>query len=115
MAEGGTLCQLKCLIKRTNIPAKPKDNVNAAEKFFQVVVIGHIISAALHHFNMDSVEDIPSSVEFTQICSETSVTSQAVLFHAALLNMAKTFFNITSFDNTERKIKLEHMLKRFFL
>ena len=35
MSEGGTLCQLKHLINRTDIPEKPKQNVHAAEDFLK--------------------------------------------------------------------------------
>ena len=34
MAEGATLCQLKCLINQSNVPAKPKQNAHASEEFF---------------------------------------------------------------------------------
>ena len=86
VAEGGTLCQLKCLINRTNVPAKLTHNVNAAEEFIHVVVTSHFIAAALHHFKMDSVEDLPSSAELDQIHSPDS---QKKLFHTSLIGMVK--------------------------
>ena len=52
MGEGGTLCQLRFLINRTNVPSVPSKphNVNAAEEFFETVVLSHFIAATLHHF-----------------------------------------------------------------
>ena len=39
----GTLQQLQSLINRSNVPVKPKNNVNAAEDFIQVNVKIHLI------------------------------------------------------------------------
>ena len=64
---GGTLCQLKHLINTTNIPEKPKRNVHATE---ELVVIGHFIAAALHHFKMNTIQDSPSSTFLDHYVSE---------------------------------------------
>lgn len=39
----GTLQQLQSLINRSNVPVKPKNNVNAAEDFLQVNVKIYLI------------------------------------------------------------------------
>ena len=55
--EGGTLYQLKNLINRTNLPTKPKNNVNATKDILTVVRIGHVIAAAIEHFHLDGMND----------------------------------------------------------
>ena len=90
--DAGTLAQLKSLINRTNVPKKPKVNVNAAEDFLkksqfsmisfnlmcsywynsnyiimlifiQIVMEGHIIAATLKHFKMENCEsDLPATL-----------------------------------------------------
>ena len=47
MAEGGTLLQLQYLINRSNVPSKVKKDVNAAQDFFETVVIAHVVAAAM--------------------------------------------------------------------
>lgn len=66
----GTLHQLRNLIHRTNVPPKkPSKDANASEDFLHIVMVGHIIAAAMSHFGL-SMEDtalppctIPQDVE----------------------------------------------------
>lgn len=59
--ERGTLFQLRNLINRRNVTSKPKSDVNATEDFFELVVTGYIIAAAMSHLKMQSQEGIPDS------------------------------------------------------
>ena len=103
MGEGGTLCQLRFLINRTNVPSKPKNNVNAAEEFFETVVVSHFIAAALHHFKMSGTMESPSSTVLSQIEQEKNKETKQKLFHSAIAGMVKTYINITPFECKEHK------------
>ena len=92
-ADKGTLQQLKHLINRTNVPARPKKNMNAAEDFMQVVVIGHVAALAMRHFTMTTVNDKPKHSKVSW-CHESQKES---FFQQALMNMLRphmTLFKI---------------------
>jgi len=44
--DKGSLFQLKNSINRTNVPTDPKNNMNAAEAFFEDALASHILAAA---------------------------------------------------------------------
>jgi len=50
-----TLVQLKHVLNRTNLPAKPKSDPNACEDFLEVVSIAHIIGACMEILGMKSI------------------------------------------------------------
>ncbi len=58
----GTLYQLRNLIYRRNVIKKPMDNLDACEDFIVLVKGAHILSAAMTIFNMNSLDDRPSTV-----------------------------------------------------
>lgn len=58
--EMGTLYQLRNLINRRNVKTSCKDDMNACEDFFGLVVAAHILVAAMDFLKMSSVDDIPS-------------------------------------------------------
>lgn len=58
--DRGTLYQLRNLINRRNVTATCKNNVNACEEFFELVVTGHVVSAAMKILGMTSIKDVPS-------------------------------------------------------
>ena len=103
MAEGGTLCQLRYLINQTNVPMKPKDNVNAAEEFFETVVISHIIAAALHYFKMDDTSAVPKSDDLSKIEQTRDIPGKQKLFYLTMQNMIERYINITPFSMPEVK------------
>lgn len=55
----GTLAQLKNLLNRSSVPCSPKKDVHATEDFLQVVLEGHVLSAALEHFGQESLSVCP--------------------------------------------------------
>ena len=57
--EKGTLFQLRNVINRRNVSSKPKAEVNAAEDFFEIAVIGYVISSTMSYLQMSSLEDVP--------------------------------------------------------
>ena len=44
------------------MPKKVKDNVSAAQDFYSLVTDTHIVSAALHHFRMPSLDAEPTGI-----------------------------------------------------
>ena len=60
-SEPGTLFQLKKRIGHTTVGKKPKSNFDACEDFLEVVIEGHILTAALEVLEMQNIEDEPSA------------------------------------------------------
>jgi len=60
-SEPGALFQLKNRISRTTVGKKPKSNFDACEDFLEVVIVGHILAAALEVLGMQNREDKPSA------------------------------------------------------
>ena len=58
-AEHGTLYQLRNLTDRRNVVKKPKADFNACDDFFQLVVICHVLAAAMEVLRMNSITDTP--------------------------------------------------------
>ena len=59
VTDGGTLCQLQCLIRRHNITKDVSKQMNELEDFFKSVGRAHIIAATLHFFDMDATDEEP--------------------------------------------------------
>ena len=59
--ERGTLYQLRNLINRRNVIRKVKNDMNACEDFFELVVTGYVIACAMELLGMSSVDAVPSS------------------------------------------------------
>ena len=58
--EGGTLLQLRNLINRRNISSDISGKFNAAIDFFELVVTGYILAAAMHYFQLSSLKGTPT-------------------------------------------------------
>ena len=58
--DGETMHQLRNLINRRNIPATPKNDVNACEDFLSVIGIAHILAATLEVMGLESMESTNS-------------------------------------------------------
>lgn len=105
--EKGTLAQLQSLINRRNLPADPKQNVNAVEDFIQVLLAqhvgahavfscktaltlllqvitkGNVVAATLEHFGMESItaQLPPQAVsDLVQASTATRKSITTVLF-----------------------------------
>ena len=59
--ERGTLYQLGNLINRRNVIKNVKNDMNACEDFFEVVVTGHVIACAMELLGMSSIDEVPST------------------------------------------------------
>ena len=58
--ERGTLYQLRNLINRRNVSSLCKDDFNACEDFFELVVSGHVLVAVMNFLGMSSLDGMPS-------------------------------------------------------
>ena len=96
--DKGTLRQLKHLINRTNVPQKPKNNMNAADDFIHLVLIGHVIAAALTHFGMKSLDDVPTHEDLKKIDEQSNHMAEQKCFHQALINMLRPHINLFTID-----------------
>ena len=59
--ERGTLFQLRNAINRQNVTQYCKNDVNASEDFFELVVKGHMLVAVMDTLGMSATDDAPSS------------------------------------------------------
>ena len=59
--ERGTLYQLRNLINRRNVIRKVKNDMNACEDFFELIVTGYVIACAMELLGMSSVDGVPTS------------------------------------------------------
>ena len=66
--DGGTLYQLRNLIKRRNVVKKHMDDLAACEDFAITVVEVHIVSAAMVIFDMKTADDSPCEKFFPTGC-----------------------------------------------
>ena len=78
----GTLLQLKHVLNRTNLPSKPKSDLNACEDFLEVVTFAHIIAACMEVLEMQSIDSepdptiVPSDLKFKDKNKKEEVLSQ---------------------------------------
>ena len=59
--EGGTLLQIRNLVNQRNISADISGKFNAAIDFFELVLTGYVLAAALHYFCLSSLKGIPAN------------------------------------------------------
>ncbi len=58
--DHGSMFQLCNLVNRSNVKSVPKDNVNACEDFFCLLVTSHILVVAMELLGMESLDDEPN-------------------------------------------------------
>lgn len=96
--DKGTLQQLKHLINRTNLPQKPKNNMNAADDFVKVVVIGHVSALALKHFHMLSLTDKPNHRDLWKIHHGCRPAEKQKHFHHTLMIMRQPHVHLFTIE-----------------
>ena len=64
--ERGTLFQLRNAINRRNVTQYCKNDVNASEDIFELVVKGHMLVAVMDTLGMSATDDAPSSQSMPQ-------------------------------------------------
>ena len=74
--EGGTLLQLRNLINRRNISSDIRDNFNTAVNFFELVVTGYVLAAAMHYFQLSSLKGTPTKNVISPSTNKDSWTTR---------------------------------------
>lgn len=111
-ADKGTLKQLQHLINRTNVPRKPKNNMNAAEDFMQIVVLAHVTALAMTHFSMASVKDEPQHSDLPEV-SKRPKGKKEQLFRQALINMLHKHITLFKTPFTDTRETADDRVKMY--
>ena len=61
VCERSTLYQLRNILNHTNVRPNPKDNVNAAQNFIDIITTCHILAATFELFNMTDLQGVPQN------------------------------------------------------
>lgn len=65
VSDFGTLIQLRNVINRRNVVTDPKENFNACDDFFTLVVTCHFLAVVMKNLGMSTLDDIPTVGDFT--------------------------------------------------
>ena len=76
----GTMYQLRNLLMRRSVTEKIRTDPTACEEFFLLVVDGHILSAAMKAFELNSLDATPQSSQFQGDFLNTSPTETRKIF-----------------------------------
>ena len=87
--------QLRNLISRRNVVKDPKQDFNACEDFFKLIVIGHILAAVMKELGMTNPDEVPSA-DFLQ---EDSWLSPDKKREEALNKVCEIFFSVENYCN----------------
>jgi L1 cell adhesion molecule like protein len=89
--DKGTLYQLRNVINRRNVSASAENDFNACDDFFQTVVETHILAAAMQHFNMSSVSDIPLHSSLTEDLWLKSAEERKDILQSVCMEVVSSF------------------------
>ena len=92
--DGGTLYQLRNIVNRRNVGQDCSKNVNACEDFFTTVTEAHILAAAMEVFQMDSLEDRPSTDHFPSNSSHLDSLQRRQLILLGVKEVLAKFVNL---------------------
>ena len=101
--DGGTLYQLRNIVNRRNVGQYCSKNVNACEDFFTTVTEAHILAAAMEVFQMDSLEDRPSTDHFLNNSSHLDSLQRRQLILLGVKEVLAKFVNLPSVTETPCK------------
>ena len=107
--DRGTLYQLQKLVNRRNVVSDPSKSVAPCEEFFLLATEAHILAAAMHFFNMSSLDDTPSDISFLTSQDKDSLQRYQVLmkalhiFTAQFVNLQVSFVE----DETASKYQVD--------
>ena len=87
--------QLQFLINRKNVKNEPKDDFSACEEFFLLVVVGHILCAAMKELQMSSLEDDPQSCMIPENVSELSTEERNEILNNIAENLVNELVNLS--------------------
>jgi len=77
--DGGTLCQLRNIINRSNVTGNVKKEMNATADFLKSILNAHVIAAALKFFGMEKTSDEPTEHMWDEGVTETKEGKWAYL------------------------------------
>ena len=90
----GTLHQLRNLINRRNVIKKPKDNFNACDDFFRLVLQCHVISAAIKVLGVEKQTSLPPDHLKPENLSSRSVGERKVILQFYCRAIVDAFTNL---------------------
>ena len=93
-SDKGTLYQLRNVIRRTNVPCDPSNNVNAAEDFMNLVTKAHVLAAAMEFLQMDQLNGIPSPDLIPDESLLSSIEVRQQLLHSVSYYIVDKYVNI---------------------
>lgn len=108
-SDGGTMCQLKKLINRRNVVKDPSKSVAPCEEFFLLVVETHVLAAAMHLFQMTSLDDAPSSTYFPKGSEDLGSLERRRVLMQALKVMMKRYVDLTVTYDSKPQSKDDHV------
>lgn len=98
-ADHGTLQQLRNLINRRNVVSEPSKNVNACEDFFVLVVVCHILCAAMKILDMDTLDSFPVGIESEWVFDTEDERRQKL--HSIASEIVSKFTDFSTFSETD--------------
>jgi len=106
------LYQLRNLINRRNVIKEPNNNVAECEDFILLVTEAHVLADAMTHFNMKSLDDVPSAVLIRDLCS----LDRRNIFIKATHSLVDNFVDVSFFkeDNEELSLSPANNLVRAY-
>lgn len=103
--DGGTLLQIRNLLNRTSVPRDPKNDVNSAEDFLQVVLVGHVVAAAMEILEMDSMDDEPNDLYPALLQPRMTKEQKQEALTGIAHSIATKFVNLTTLECIDDKKK----------
>ena len=97
--------QLRNLVNRRNVKKDPSDDVNASEDFFTAILDGHILSAAMEVFKMDSLDGEPCVDFFPQDVFELDTEQKKDILATAVRKIVDKFVNMCIVHDKDEKRK----------
>ncbi len=92
--DGGTPVQLRNLINKRNVIKDPSD-MKACKDFFSLVEEAYIVSAALTIFEMQNVEDTPSTTFFPEGSLELDSLQRLTTLLTAVRKVTDRFVDLS--------------------
>lgn len=87
--------QLQFLINRKNVKNEPKDDFDACEEFFLLVVICHILCAGMKQLKMALLQDFPQSSMIPENISELTKEERTEILKNIATNLVNEIVDLS--------------------